>query len=261
MATISPDRIPDTVRNNLINDLSNPNNCTCGWYLFTSSVCGHQFQRYPHCCGETTTKSGQSGFYKSPARNITLTLRESMLPAEGAKDRITVRSVYFFIRNTALICSGRMQGHMLDGLDSMSNEALRGHRVWNGWIFSMRLRVGGPREQVQRRPRDNLNFLIAEDYSLFNLFPLYTSNRYYIFDFVGSVSPASDESKTLITALPHTFLASMSSNTLEISCSPLYAWSYTTGLIDPSSAILSNSAQIWAVSPGFLRLCSPNRFI
>lgn len=42
--------------------------CTCGWYVFRSAICTHEFTIYRHTCGSTITKSCTVGFCKSPAR-------------------------------------------------------------------------------------------------------------------------------------------------------------------------------------------------
>ncbi|KAF2463936.1 uncharacterized protein BDR25DRAFT_244073 [Lindgomyces ingoldianus] len=67
MATIQPGNIYIDVRNHLGNDPTNPDQCACGWYIYYSNGCGHVYEDYKHACGGTRTKSGKSGFCKSPA--------------------------------------------------------------------------------------------------------------------------------------------------------------------------------------------------
>lgn len=42
--------------------------CTCGWYVFYSAICAHEYSHYRHCCGAKMTKSCSDVFCKSPAR-------------------------------------------------------------------------------------------------------------------------------------------------------------------------------------------------
>ena len=49
------------------------------------------------------------------------------------------------------MCGERMQARMPEGVEWMSNEVLTWHRVWDRWVFSMRLWDGAPGEQGQRR--------------------------------------------------------------------------------------------------------------
>ncbi|EGD83885.1 hypothetical protein H112_07567 [Trichophyton rubrum D6] len=44
--------------------------CTCGWYVFQSAICTHEYNRYRHCCRDKMTKSCLDVFCKSPARQI-----------------------------------------------------------------------------------------------------------------------------------------------------------------------------------------------
>ncbi|KAJ5084795.1 hypothetical protein NUU61_009374 [Penicillium alfredii] len=63
MATpaIPPARIGRDVSRRLINHPENLNGCSCG------CICGHAYQEVPYHCGDKTTKSGKSGFCKTPA--------------------------------------------------------------------------------------------------------------------------------------------------------------------------------------------------
>ncbi|KAF1851059.1 uncharacterized protein K460DRAFT_361809 [Cucurbitaria berberidis CBS 394.84] len=66
-APITSAQLGQDVINRLVNSPTNPSNCTCGWYIYYSNVCGHPYQDVPHRCGRTTVPTGKSGFCKSPA--------------------------------------------------------------------------------------------------------------------------------------------------------------------------------------------------
>lgn len=75
---ILPDATGRDVRLRLVQNPSNPGNCTCGWYIYYSAVCTHEYTKHAHRCGAKVTPSGQSGFCKSPApRNIVAAVRVS----------------------------------------------------------------------------------------------------------------------------------------------------------------------------------------
>lgn len=65
---IPPDQIPSDLPHRLINSSSNPRACTCGWYLYFSKVCGHEYQQVPYRCGNLVSqKTGKMTFCKTPA--------------------------------------------------------------------------------------------------------------------------------------------------------------------------------------------------
>lgn len=61
MPNIPPQEIGDDVDNHLVYSASNPQGCPCGWYIYYSSVCTHEFTQYKLVCG----RSEGSGFCKS----------------------------------------------------------------------------------------------------------------------------------------------------------------------------------------------------
>lgn len=67
MPNIPPQEIGDDVDNHLVYSAKNRQGCPCGWYIYYSSVCTHEFTQYKLVCG----RSEASGFCKSPApKNI-----------------------------------------------------------------------------------------------------------------------------------------------------------------------------------------------
>jgi hypothetical protein len=70
MATVNviePTQIEDDVDNHLVNSPTNPGRCPCGWYIYTSNVCRHQYIQQPYKCGMKETPTGKIGFCKTPA--------------------------------------------------------------------------------------------------------------------------------------------------------------------------------------------------
>ncbi|KAK3294891.1 uncharacterized protein B0H64DRAFT_401956 [Chaetomium fimeti] len=70
MATVNviePSQIEDDTANHFVNSETNPSNCPCGWYIYTSNTCRHRYVEQPHKCGNRRTPSGKIGFCKSPA--------------------------------------------------------------------------------------------------------------------------------------------------------------------------------------------------
>jgi hypothetical protein len=65
--TINAIDVVDYVAHHLIKHPANPKQCTCGWYLFTSSICGHQVAKVDFKCGTLMTVAGKGGFCKVPA--------------------------------------------------------------------------------------------------------------------------------------------------------------------------------------------------
>lgn len=48
---IEESQTEDVIKANLICNTAGKRNCTCGWYLLTSSICGHQFEKTKWACG------------------------------------------------------------------------------------------------------------------------------------------------------------------------------------------------------------------
>ncbi|KAJ5363199.1 hypothetical protein N7541_004043 [Penicillium brevicompactum] len=77
MSDIAPEDMGSDVEKRRVNNSSNPNDCFCGWYIYYSSVCNHEYQKLPIHCGAKPTKPTKSGkpgkgsFCSTPApRNI-----------------------------------------------------------------------------------------------------------------------------------------------------------------------------------------------
>lgn len=83
-ATIAPNQMGGDVQFRLVNNLDNPDNCTCGWYVYYSSICGHEYQEVPYRCVARTTPSGKSGFCKVRHRKISSRHRRSTPSADSA---------------------------------------------------------------------------------------------------------------------------------------------------------------------------------
>ncbi|KAJ6092395.1 hypothetical protein N7467_004364 [Penicillium canescens] len=68
---IAPNQMEKDVPDRLVNSPDNPGNCPCGWYIYYSAVCGHEYKAVKFECNHNITPTGRSAFCKTPApRNI-----------------------------------------------------------------------------------------------------------------------------------------------------------------------------------------------
>ncbi|TKX24843.1 hypothetical protein C1H76_3018 [Elsinoe australis] len=63
---ITKDEIGTWSFNHPIHDAHNPSQCPCGNYKY-KLWCNHDYTEFQLKCGRTTTKTGKTGFCKSPA--------------------------------------------------------------------------------------------------------------------------------------------------------------------------------------------------
>lgn len=63
---VSRRELIDYMDKNLVIDKRS--DCKCGWYIFYSAICHHQFMGIRYTCGESVSGAGGSGYCKTPAQ-------------------------------------------------------------------------------------------------------------------------------------------------------------------------------------------------